>query len=47
MSKCKECKNNKKILTKEDLCANCYMDKFKKWPKEFQENNNKKKETKT
>jgi hypothetical protein len=34
---CGKCKRNFKKLTKENLCACCYKDKFKTWSKEFQE----------
>jgi len=41
--KCKECNQNFKMLTKEELCAFCYQKKFGKWSDNFTENNNKKK----
>lgn len=40
--KCKRCKGNYKSLTKEDLCAFCYQKTYGKWPREYQENNQKK-----
>lgn len=39
---CRKCKKNYKTLTKEGLCAFCYLEKNGKWSKDFSEENNKK-----
>ena len=33
--KCKMCKENYNMLTKEKLCAFCYKEKYKKWSPDF------------
>ena len=33
--KCKNCKKNYKVLTKEGLCAYCFQDEHKSWSSDF------------
>jgi len=40
---CKECGKNFKMLTKEWICAFCYLRKFKQWSKDFMAGDEKKK----
>ena len=34
-NKCVNCKKGHKVLTKENLCAKCYLEKKGEWPSTF------------